>query len=72
MAGNSKRQGAIRKSKKGPQVGSGGQSKRALRGTFPSRPWMASDRSISRGKSTTHVCSLPGVYGHTTKHSLHW
>jgi 23S rRNA (guanosine2251-2'-O)-methyltransferase len=35
MAGNSRRQGAIRKSKKGPQVGSGGQSKRALRGKGP-------------------------------------
>ncbi len=35
MAGNSQRQGAIRKSKKGPQVGSGGQSKRALRGKGP-------------------------------------
>ena len=38
MAGNSKRQGAIRKSKKGPQVGSGGQSKRALRGKGPTPP----------------------------------
>src|SRR5437879_4383576 len=32
MAGNSQRQGAIRKSKKGPQVGSGGQGTRARRG----------------------------------------
>jgi 23S rRNA (guanosine2251-2'-O)-methyltransferase len=38
MAGNSKRQGAIRKSKKGPQVGSGGQSKRALKGKGPTPP----------------------------------
>jgi 23S rRNA (guanosine2251-2'-O)-methyltransferase len=38
MAGNSKRQGAIRKSKKGAQVGSGGQSKRALRGKGPTPP----------------------------------
>jgi 23S rRNA (guanosine2251-2'-O)-methyltransferase len=38
MAGNSRRQGAIRKSKKGPQVGSGGQSKRALRGKGPTPP----------------------------------
>ena len=35
MAGNSKRQGAIRKSKKGAQVGSGGQSRRALEGKGP-------------------------------------
>lgn len=35
MAGNSRRQGAVRKSKKGAQVGSGGQSKRALRGKGP-------------------------------------
>jgi 23S rRNA (guanosine2251-2'-O)-methyltransferase len=38
MAGNSRRQGAIRKSKKGPQVGSGGQSKRALKGKGPTPP----------------------------------
>jgi 23S rRNA (guanosine2251-2'-O)-methyltransferase len=38
MAGNSKRQGAIRKSKKGPQVGSGGQPKRALKGKGPTPP----------------------------------
>ena len=37
MAGNSKRRGAIRKpgSKKGPQVGSGGQRRRALEGRGP-------------------------------------
>jgi 23S rRNA (guanosine2251-2'-O)-methyltransferase len=38
MAGNSKRQGAIRKQKKGAQVGSGGQNKRALRGKGPTPP----------------------------------
>jgi 23S rRNA (guanosine2251-2'-O)-methyltransferase len=38
MAGNSRRQGAIRKSKKGAQVGSGGQNKRALRGRGPTPP----------------------------------
>ncbi len=42
MAGNSKRQGAIRKSKKGAQVGSGGQVKRALKGKGPTPP--ASER----------------------------
>ena len=35
MAGNSQRRGAVRKSKKGAQLGSGGQSKRALRGRGP-------------------------------------
>jgi 23S rRNA (guanosine2251-2'-O)-methyltransferase len=35
MAGNSQRQGAVRKSKKGAQVGSGGQSRRALKGKGP-------------------------------------
>ncbi|PZR51619.1 23S rRNA (guanosine(2251)-2'-O)-methyltransferase RlmB [Xylanimonas oleitrophica] len=37
MAGNSKRPGAVRKagSKKGPQVGTGGHSRRALRGKGP-------------------------------------
>jgi 23S rRNA (guanosine2251-2'-O)-methyltransferase len=38
MAGNSQRQGAVRKSKKGAQVGSGGQAKRALRGKGPTPP----------------------------------
>src|ERR1700709_1356623 len=38
MAGNSQRQGAIRKSKKGPQAGSGGQVKRALKGKGPTPP----------------------------------
>jgi 23S rRNA (guanosine2251-2'-O)-methyltransferase len=38
MAGNSQRQGAVRKSKKGAQVGSGGQVKRALRGKGPTPP----------------------------------
>ncbi|MBE7189309.1 23S rRNA (guanosine(2251)-2'-O)-methyltransferase RlmB [Jatrophihabitans endophyticus] len=38
MAGNSRRQGAIRKSKKGPQVGSGGQSRKALQGRGPTPP----------------------------------
>jgi 23S rRNA (guanosine2251-2'-O)-methyltransferase len=35
MAGNSRRQGAVRKSKKGAQVGSGGQARRALKGKGP-------------------------------------
>jgi len=35
MAGNSRRQGAIRKSKKGPQVGSGGQRGQKLEGRGP-------------------------------------
>jgi 23S rRNA (guanosine2251-2'-O)-methyltransferase len=35
MAGNSRRQGAVRKSKKGATVGSGGQSRRALKGKGP-------------------------------------
>ena len=35
MAGNSQRQGAVRKSKKGATVGSGGQGKQALRGRGP-------------------------------------
>ena len=42
MAGNSRRQGAIRKSKKGPQVGSGGQSRKSLQGRGPTPP--AEDR----------------------------
>lgn len=35
MAGNSQRQGAIRKAKKGPTVGSGGRGRRALEGKGP-------------------------------------
>jgi 23S rRNA (guanosine2251-2'-O)-methyltransferase len=38
MPGNSQRQGAIRKSKKGAQIGSGGQVKRALKGKGPTPP----------------------------------
>jgi 23S rRNA (guanosine2251-2'-O)-methyltransferase len=38
MAGNSQRQGAIRKSKKGATVGSGGQVRRALKGKGPTPP----------------------------------
>src|SRR5271166_979164 len=40
MAGNSQRRGAIRKSggKKGPDVGSGGQRRRALEGRGPTPP----------------------------------
>jgi 23S rRNA (guanosine2251-2'-O)-methyltransferase len=38
MAGNSQRQGAIRKSKKGAQIGSGGQVKRGLAGKGPTPP----------------------------------
>jgi 23S rRNA (guanosine2251-2'-O)-methyltransferase len=35
MAGNSRRQGAVRKSKKGATIGSGGQPRRALKGKGP-------------------------------------
>jgi 23S rRNA (guanosine2251-2'-O)-methyltransferase len=38
VPGNSQRKGAIRKSKKGAQVGSGGQAKRALKGKGPTPP----------------------------------
>ncbi|WP_375480693.1 23S rRNA (guanosine(2251)-2'-O)-methyltransferase RlmB [uncultured Jatrophihabitans sp.] len=38
MAGNSQRHGAIRKSKKGAQVGSGGQRRRGLQGKGPTPP----------------------------------
>jgi 23S rRNA (guanosine2251-2'-O)-methyltransferase len=38
MAGNSQRQGAVRKSKKGALIGSGGQVKRALKGKGPTPP----------------------------------
>jgi 23S rRNA (guanosine2251-2'-O)-methyltransferase len=38
MAGNSQRQGAVRKSKKGATIGSGGQVKRALKGKGPTPP----------------------------------
>ncbi len=41
MPGNSQRQGAVRKSKKGAQVGSGGKVKRALTGKGPTPPAVA-------------------------------
>ncbi|MEP7019992.1 MAG: 23S rRNA (guanosine(2251)-2'-O)-methyltransferase RlmB [Pseudonocardiales bacterium] len=56
MAGNSQRQGAIRKSKKGAQVGSGGKPKRALTGKGPTPPAVerkghpASRRAASAGR----------------------
>lgn len=56
MAGNSQRQGAIRKSKKGAQVGSGGKVKRALTGKGPTPPaeerkgHPASRRAASAGR----------------------
>jgi 23S rRNA (guanosine2251-2'-O)-methyltransferase len=43
MAGNSRRQGAVRKSKKGAQVGSGGQRVQKLEGRGPTPP--ASERT---------------------------
>ena len=42
MPGNSERRGAIRKQKKGAQVGSGGQRRAALEGKGPTPP--ASER----------------------------
>ena len=62
MAGNSQRQGAVRKSKKGAQVGSGGQVRRGLQGKGPTpkaeerkghpaaRKAAAAARRDSRGK----------------------
>jgi 23S rRNA (guanosine2251-2'-O)-methyltransferase len=41
MAGNSRRQGAVRKSKKGATTGSGGRSRRALQGKGPTPPAQA-------------------------------
>lgn len=38
MAGNSRRRGAVRGAKKGPQVGSGGQRRRGLQGKGPTPP----------------------------------
>ncbi|HEX5017816.1 MAG TPA: 23S rRNA (guanosine(2251)-2'-O)-methyltransferase RlmB, partial [Actinomycetes bacterium] len=35
MAGNSQRKGAIRKGKKGPTTGSGGQRRKQLKGRGP-------------------------------------
>lgn len=54
MAGNSSRRGAVRKGKKGPSLGSGGQSRRALTGKKPTPK--AEDRTghpaARRAKST--------------------
>ncbi len=59
MAGNSQRRGAIRKTKKGPQVGSGGQRRRSLRGKGPTpkaedRPYhVAAKKKASAERSAT-------------------
>ncbi len=55
MAGNSRRQGAVRKSKKGATVGSGGQSRRALRGKGPTPK--AEDR---KGHPAAHRAAAAG------------
>ncbi|CAB4881643.1 unannotated protein [freshwater metagenome] len=57
MAGNSKPRGAVRKSKKGPQVGSGGNRKRGLEGKGPTpkaedRPYHAAHKAKKRAESS--------------------
>ncbi|MBP6148028.1 MAG: 23S rRNA (guanosine(2251)-2'-O)-methyltransferase RlmB [Candidatus Planktophila sp.] len=57
MAGNSKPRGAVRKSKKGPTVGSGGNRKRGLEGKGPTpkaedRPYHAAHKAKKRAEKT--------------------
>ena len=58
MAGNSKPRGAVRKSKKGPSAGSGGNRKRGLEGKGPTpkaedRPYHAAHKAKKRAEKTT-------------------
>ncbi len=46
MAGNSERKGAIRKDKKGPQVGSGGQRRKQLKGRGPTPKASERDKHV--------------------------
>jgi 23S rRNA (guanosine2251-2'-O)-methyltransferase len=65
MPGNSQRRGAIRKSGKGPTVGSGGQRRRGLEGKGPTPK--ASDREYhpahKRAKAAAKQSSRPGERG---------
>jgi 23S rRNA (guanosine2251-2'-O)-methyltransferase len=65
MPGNSQRRGAIRKSGKGPTVGSGGQRRRGLEGKGPTPK--ASDREYhpahKRAKAAAKGSSRPGERG---------
>jgi 23S rRNA (guanosine2251-2'-O)-methyltransferase len=60
VAGNSRRQGAIRKSKKGAQVGSGGQRKRGLQGKGPTPPAEARKGHPAARRSAARRDSRPG------------
>ena len=59
MAGNSQRRGAIRKSKKGPQVGSGGQRRRSLEGRGPTPK--AADRPQHKAHKFANAADKAGA-----------
>ncbi len=68
MAGNSKRVGAIRKTKKGPLVGSGGQGKQSLAGRGPTpraeeRPKHPAARRAKRVAAGTAGAARPTARG---------
>lgn len=81
MAGNSSRRGAVRKggSKKGPQVGSGGQRRRALEGRGPTpkaedRPYHPAARrkaaAEKREQAAPKPTTVPGVPTLAEDHEL--
>ena len=53
MAGNSQRKGAIRKDKKGPTVGSGGQRRKQLKGRGPTPKASERDKAAKRKRAAT-------------------
>lgn len=66
MAGNSARRGAVRKTSKGPQVGSGGRNRRALEGRGPTpkaedRPYHAAHKA--KKKATAKRADAPREAG---------
>jgi hypothetical protein len=74
MAGNAKPRGAVRKSKKGPTAGTGGNNKRRLEGKGPTpkaedRPYhaaakrkKAAEKPLQRSQQLQHVSFLEEMH----------
>jgi 23S rRNA (guanosine2251-2'-O)-methyltransferase len=69
VAGNSQRRGAVRKSKKGPTVGSGGQRKRALEGKGPTPK--AAERPQHKAHRTAKAAANPRGGGPERRRARH-
>ena len=69
MAGNSERKGAIRKGKKGPSVGSGGQRRKQLKGRGPTPKASERDKhpAARRARSAAKRAEASGKGGQPGK-----